>query len=37
MYFRNYGVQKARLDQCPKGVVSTDPSESNMVSAPKDC
>ena len=37
MYFRNYGLQKTRLDQCLKTPVSEDPTESNMVNAPKHC
>ena len=37
MYFRNYGLQKTRLDQCLKTPVSEDPTKSNMVNAPKHC
>ena len=35
MYFRNYGLPKTWLDQCPKSPVSEDPTKSNMVKAPK--
>ena len=37
MYFRNYGLPKTWLHQCLKSPVSEHPSESNMLSAPKDC
>ena len=37
MYFRNYGLQKTRLDQCLKTPVSEDPTKSNMINAPKHC
>ena len=36
-YFRNCGLRKIWLHQCIKSPVSTDPSESNMVNAPKRC
>ena len=36
-YFRNCGLRKTWLHQCIKSHVSTDPSESNMVNAPKHC
>ena len=35
MYFRNFGLPKAWLDQCLKSPVSEDPTKSNMVNAPK--
>ena len=35
--FRNYGPRKTWLDQCLKSLVSRDPSESNIVTAPKHC
>ena len=35
--FRNYGLYKIWLDQFLKGPISRDPSESNMVNAPKHC
>ena len=35
--FRNYGPWKTWLDQCLKSLVSRDPSESNIVTAPKHC
>ena len=37
MYIRKYGCTKTGLDQCLKSRVSTDPSETNMVNAPKRC
>ena len=37
MYFRYYGLRKIWLDQCLKSAVSREPSESNMVNAPKHC
>ena len=37
MYFRNYGLPKTWLDQCPKSPVSDDPTKSNMLNAPKPC
>ena len=37
MYFRNYGLPKTFLDQCPKSPDSEDPTKSNMVNAPKYC
>ena len=36
-YFRNYGLRKIWLHQCLKSPVSRDPSERNMVNAPKPC
>ena len=35
MHCGNYGLSKTWLDQCPKCLVSEDPSKSNMVNAPK--
>ena len=35
MYFRNYGVPKARLNKCLKNFVSEDPSTSNIVRGTK--
>ena len=35
MYLQNYTPTKTWLDQCLQSVVSRDPSESNMVNAPK--
>ena len=37
MYFRNYELPKAWLDQCLKSLVSEDPSKRNMVNGPKNC
>ena len=37
MYYRNYGHTKTWLDQCLKSPVSEDPTNSNMVNAPKHC
>ena len=37
MYFQNYTPRKTWLDQCLKSRVSRDPSQSNMVNAPKHC
>ena len=37
MYFGNYGLPKTWLDQYVKSPVSENPSESNMVNAPKLC
>ena len=37
MYFRYYGLRKIWLDQCLKSAASREPSESNMVNAPKHC
>ena len=34
MYFGNYGLPEAWLDQCLKSPFSEDPSKSNMVNAP---
>ena len=36
-YFQNCGLRKIWLHQCIKSPVSTDPSESNIVNAPKHC
>ena len=37
MYFRNYGLQKTRLDNCLKSPFSEDPSKSNIINGPKHC
>ena len=37
MYFGSYRLPKPWLDKCLKSPVSEDPSESNMVNAPKHC
>ena len=37
MYLRNHEPAKIWLIQCLKSPVSRDPSESNMVNAPKHC
>ena len=37
MYFRNYGLRKAWLDQCLKSLISEDPSKSNILKAAKPC
>ena len=37
MYFGSYRLRKPWLDKCLKGLVSEDPSISNMVRGTKHC
>ena len=37
MYFRNYGLRKAWLDNCLQRPVSEDPLRGNMVNGRKYC
>ena len=37
MYFQNFRLPKAWLDQCLISFVSEDPSKNNMIKSPKHC
>ena len=37
MHFQNYRLRKTWLDKCLRGLVSEDPSLSDMVNGPKHC